>query len=266
MSSDVANFWENPIHEKMTLEEKLVYIFLLTTPEGNGTGIFPLPEVKVRLYTKISQAKIKECLNALADKQLIFLEQGYVITKERITMSINANQVKNRMAFIRTLPPMLLENILKSKFNKFIKNEDNSKENYQMICTAVKEYDGIPRTKRMRVKPPKEMAYKEFLDEIIQLFPEHNQPEKGNEYNLWHETIRLLIDVDGYGKDQIREALQLAWADEMYGPHLKTLTKLRRKKNKEKYYIKIYLNLKKDNVQAQQVGEYLGDTGSRQDY
>lgn len=265
MHSDlIVEFWDNDLNDQMKPEEKLLYLYLLSSPQGNSIGIFPTTYGKIRFHTKLSEAQIKEALSGLSEKQLVFVEKMHVIIKHKMSLSLNPRQRINRIKAFLDLPTALQKSILHDDYDKLCGDPDYSKESIKIISDAITQYDGTVR-KKVRVKSEEQIIYKEFLDEVIKMFPEAKRPENNKEYQEWHRTLRLLIDSDKFTEDQIRTAIDSGLKDKYQVKYFHNVHRLRVKHKDQKIlYARVFLNLIESD--KNKTPEALQDAGSRQDF
>lgn len=225
-----TEIWDMPILEELNKYERLLFIYLFTSPFSNNLGIFRISEKKISMHTQLTSDEVKAHLKSLAKKHnRLFYQSGYVIIPDKLLFGgLNANRKKGIIKDFRQLPVMLIEEILGKDYQPFLKHVNSYLRAYQIIHVNVTNYQPVFKDE----KPKVEVVYKygDFVREIMPFFPEKHQPKTDkNKLIKWHDTVRLLIERDGYSKDQIKEVIIWARNDDFWKRNFYTVNKLRDK-------------------------------------
>ena len=69
-------FWNNPAIEDMPPEQKLLYLYLFTSPHTNNLGVLSVTVRKIAFETGLDEDDVREFLEDLAFDERIVLEDG----------------------------------------------------------------------------------------------------------------------------------------------------------------------------------------------
>lgn len=69
-------FWNSPAIENMTPEQKLLYLYLFTSPHTNNLGVLSVTIRKIAFETGMEEEAVRECLGHLEFHERIVMEDG----------------------------------------------------------------------------------------------------------------------------------------------------------------------------------------------
>ena len=69
-------FWNSPAIENMTPEQKLLYLYLFTSPNTNNLGVLSVTIRKIAFETGMEEEAVRECLGHLEFHERIVMEDG----------------------------------------------------------------------------------------------------------------------------------------------------------------------------------------------
>lgn len=225
-----SELWDSDVLEGLNAHERYLYIYLFTSPFCNSMGVFALSEKKMAYHTGMPLDELKTSLNGLAKKKSVYYKTGYVIMPLRIKFAaLNTMRRKNVVSTFRLLPVMLIQDILKSNYQTFMRIDRKQNEKcYLMIFEALTGYK--EEKKEPKSEKPEEYKYGDLVRKLIPLFPDKHQPKDKRGLIKWHDVARLLIEKDLYTEDQILAAVTWARNDEkLWKKALQTFPAIRNK-------------------------------------
>lgn len=70
------SFWNSPAIENMPPEQKLLYLYLFTSPHTNNLGVLSVTIRKIAFETGMEEEAVRDCLDSLAFHERIVMEDG----------------------------------------------------------------------------------------------------------------------------------------------------------------------------------------------
>ena len=108
-----TQIWEDEWFISLDALEQHLFLYFLTNPSTNITGIYQIPLRRMQYDTGMDQEKIKKIIMRLSADGRIFYEQGWVIMKNwHKHQTLNPNQMRAVVTHFNSLPDWLREAVV----------------------------------------------------------------------------------------------------------------------------------------------------------
>ncbi len=139
-------FWIDPMVRKMTEDARILFLYILTTPQRNIVGLFHLPSAFACYHLQWTPQRFEKALKELIkanrvkydfDLELIFIKNFF-----KYQAPENPNQVKSAIEVLNELPDTLLladlANILeRSKDDKFVTLAEGLRNRFETVTKGL---------------------------------------------------------------------------------------------------------------------------------
>ena len=139
-------FWIDPMVRKMTEDARILFLYILTTPQRNIVGLFHLPSAFACYHLQWTPQRFEKSLKELIkanrvkydfDLELIFIKNFF-----KYQAPENPNQVKSAIEILNELPDTLLfadlANILeRSKDDKFVTLAEGLRNRFETVTKGL---------------------------------------------------------------------------------------------------------------------------------
>lgn len=226
-----TELWDSDVLEGLNAHERHLFVYLFTSPLANNLGVFQITERKMTFHTGLSLDELKTTLEGLTKKKRVYFKTGYILMPEKIKQgSMNTNKKLGVINDVRRLPPMLLEEIMKADYSKFINAKKKTVYDDRLYRMIFKRLTGYTETIKKKEKEPEVFIYSDFVSTLADYFPDQHQPKTNKKkFKDWHDTVRLLIETDGFSKQMIESAVRWARSDEdFWKKAFKSFTSIRK--------------------------------------
>jgi len=105
-----TKFWDDPFVAKLEPDFKYLFLYLLTNPLTNVSGIYELPERRIAFDTGLSPEKITEGFEVFKSFDKVFYEKEYVVL---VNFLKNQKLNNNMKASVEKMLPELPDSIIK---------------------------------------------------------------------------------------------------------------------------------------------------------
>lgn len=99
------SFWTDPYVETLGVEEKLLFLYLLTNPLCNVAGIYEVSDRRISMETGVEIGTVQKALEGfIRDKKILRKDNWLVIVNFGKNQSINTNMEKGVLRIMDELP------------------------------------------------------------------------------------------------------------------------------------------------------------------
>jgi uncharacterized small protein (DUF1192 family) len=221
------SFWTDSYIERLTPDEKLLFVYLLTNPQCNIAGVFELRSKRIAFETGYDIEVVENILGRFARDSKVFLFEDWIVL-------INSPKHQNiRNEKIQQGIKRIFEDELPTKLKEAMRSD----ESYMSHCTLL--YSTLlnstlpyPKEEKKVVVEKKDEDKKigTLIGEVIKLF-ESIDPKNKKYYN--NPTQRAACDflLSEYGLEEIKKRIEvLPKTNTMpYFPNITTPCQLRDK-------------------------------------
>lgn len=117
--------WDDDWFSNLDYTERYLFLYLLTSPLTNISGIYQVPLKRVAFDTGMEQPMLKNILKRFADDGKVFYEIGWVVMKNWYKhQHLNPNQQQAAISAVNGLPQWLRERLLNPMDSLYINLED----------------------------------------------------------------------------------------------------------------------------------------------
>lgn len=205
------SFWTDPYIEELSIQEKLVFLYLLTNPLCNVAGIYEITQSRLSLETGIEKKQIEKILNKFCkDNKIIRHDNWILIISFGKHQSINPNIEKGVQRIIKALPDKIKAlkgferlsyfTLLNLTYQIPAKAGGNNKPMYQEPTIHLDE-----EGEEIQVAPPKSGAFGKYTRLVAKHYAsKHNKNVTGQTMS---EAKQLLTHLSEEYPDKTNEEL-----------------------------------------------------------
>jgi len=126
-----TKFWEDSWIETLDPKEKLIFLYLLTSPLSNILGIYQITLKRISFDTGLTEETVLKALKVFESVKKIFYFDNYVFLVNHLkNQSLNPNMKKGVVEIYKNLP-----NLLKDKLNI------NALEGFESLSNGLGKYE-----------------------------------------------------------------------------------------------------------------------------
>jgi hypothetical protein len=104
-----THFWRDTYIGDLTPDEKLLFLYLLTSPDSSIAGAYECTPRIMAFDTGLPVARVNEMLDAFAAAGKVLYIDGYVVLRNHYkNQKLNANMELGRQKLLKALPPSVL--------------------------------------------------------------------------------------------------------------------------------------------------------------
>ena len=159
-----TRFWDDNFIYESDIYTQHLYIYLLTSQYVNISGIFQLPEGKIKTEAKLTDKQFEDSKQILSKNKKVFFKDGWVYVRNAEKNNNYRRSPSNETAYQRELaviPANLLE-----YFHSLDSSVDNSVDNsvYTNHKSEIRNKKSIIRNQYKSIKDLKEKDFKEISE------------------------------------------------------------------------------------------------------
>ena len=210
------SFWTDPYIEKLTPDEKLIFVYLLTNPQCNVAGVYEIRSKRMAYETGYDVEVVETILNRFAKDSKVMRVKDYIIIKNHLKhQSLGEKTAIGINRIIEELPQEI-----QSLFT--LTEMTNSKDETYPIHTL-----SIPHTNGRVVKLSKvklnKNKYGEFQNVLL----------TDEEYEKIKDKLDIVEELSGY----------IASTGKRYSSHYATILNWARRKTTQSKDLGTFINL-----------------------
>ena len=160
-----TKFWNDPYIEELNSDEKLLFLYCLTSPHSNLLGIYEVSIKKISFETGINKETVLKAFERFEKDYKVFYYDNFIIIPNFIKhQKLNANMKKNVVTLFDDLPNSIKDKIL----DKGSESLANGSERFESLRKTLPKYEeGSMKDEKGNMKeeqkaPPKN-SDEEFL-------------------------------------------------------------------------------------------------------
>lgn len=200
--------WSDDEYFKLSLDAKLLYLFLISSPDRGYLNVFKWGKRFASAYTGLSESQVAVAVEALVDKNFVEVYENYICVKKSHVAKVGgpygpANTERQLMALpedvrLRFYPNNKVENIVATKPKKPGPPPETIKsiisKQHPKIQEALQEFvaDRIERK-----RPPTTRAVKGWLNKLNSMYPNNHDKQAQSLYQSIERGWMGLFEVKG---------------------------------------------------------------------
>jgi hypothetical protein len=168
-----TRFWDDPFIEGLTVNEKLLFLYLLTNTQTNILGIYEISLKRISYDTGIKQETIIKAFESFAIVQKAYYLNNYIILPNFLkNQKLNSNMKIGAAKIFNELPMSIKNNILGNDLDKL----SNDSKGFEMVLNALLKYEieiekEIKKEEIEKEGNSKEDVSKIIIDKIYSAYP-----------------------------------------------------------------------------------------------
>ena len=114
-----SDFWRDEFIHDLSVNEKLVFIYLITSPASNIAGIYQLPMYEISAHTGIQESELIEIFEKFTEANKILYRDVWVCIKNRLKYNKQDNpSIQTGVKRITLSAPDFIKDFLKIKIKE----------------------------------------------------------------------------------------------------------------------------------------------------
>lgn len=222
-----TNFWDEQEIDKLHLDSKLLYFYMLTNPKKGLANVYPFKSKVISAYTGLSVEQID-----IAAGQLIQL--GYVAYYKNYYILLKGHEMPKKGRFTEQTMEKERALVPAEVLDYFDNLPDTAEQNSSGVAPEHNNKDkDKDNNKNKDIKKDKEANKEaeaianELADKILENYSFKKITEK--HINTWSDDIEKLNRLDGYEYDLIRATMIWSQQDDFWKQNIQSGSKLRDK-------------------------------------
>lgn len=215
-----TRFWEDDFISNASHDVKVVFLFLLTCPHINLSGVFQIPKKTIAFYLDLSLEEVEQALLVLEQEKKVYFRDGWVFVVNALK---NNNYIKSedtRKAFLEELDkcPKSLLDIYKLQYSdstlystpKSTRNTKNKNKNTKTEIKNTKREGGVGETVAvLESNHMQDSEFKQTFDDFVQMRSEKKKPVTPT------NRVAMLKKLDTYEITEaiakLKQAIENGW-------------------------------------------------------
>jgi uncharacterized UPF0160 family protein len=231
-----TKFWDDPFIVKLSLTEKLLFLYLITNSLTNLLGVYEISLRKISFDTGINQNTVRKGLERFEKVRKVFYIDSFIILPNFLkNQKLNKNMKIAVEKEFDLLPDGLKTNLLDN-------GSETVRNGYQTILNGMQKIRKEEDESKDEVEDQDEekidkSKFKNF-EQVVSFFDSKFYKEQ-----KWLDAYDKLIRLDNYSEDRILEIVKEFRSDGNWwkdNGNFETLIKLRQKNKDDIKYIELF--------------------------
>ena len=112
-------FWDDPIIGDLDGHAKYLFLYLISSPRGNSSGLFDITSRVIQFHTGMTSEKIDKAMNALEDSGRIVRSGDWVWVVNQFKHDCNKNNIRVRLQMLYLLEKISDEKLVSLVADKY---------------------------------------------------------------------------------------------------------------------------------------------------
>ena len=212
------SFWTDPYIEKLTPDEKLIFVYLLTNPQCNVAGVYEIRPKRVAYETGYDAEVVETILNRFAKDSKVIRVKDYIIIKNHLKHQSLGNSTATGINRIVEGLPQEIQTLFT------LTEMTNTKNETYPVYTLHRGSTNGRVVKLSKVKLNKN-KYGEFQNVLL----------TDEEYEKIKDKLDIVEELSGY----------IASTGKRYSSHYATILNWNRRKTTQSKDLGTFINLDK---------------------